>query len=298
MSEKPTNYYVPESSPWPLVGSVGLFLMAIGGANFIQQSTDAVDNTSSLPGGWVLLAGLAVLIFMLTSWWRETIKESLAGMNSAQLDVSYRMGMMWFIFSEVMFFAAFFGALFYTRILVIPWLGGEGAGAMTHEVLWPDFQAIWPLTVPPEPLAAAPQIMSPWGLPLINTALLITSGIFLTIAHHALIAGQRSKLCWNLFIAIALGFTFMGVQAYEYYHAYQELDLTLQSGIYGTLFFFLTGFHGAHVTIGATMLLIMLIRSLKGHFTPDNHFAFEASAWYWHFVDVVWIFLFFVVYWL
>ena len=300
MSEKPTKYYVPESSPWPLVGSVGLFVTAVGAGNFIQQSTGAYENSTMLPisGGITLAIGVCIMIYMLTSWWAETVKESLAGMNSSQLDVSYRMGMIWFIFSEVMFFGAFFGALFYTRILTIPWLSGEGAGAMTHEVLWPDFQAIWPLVTPPVPLEETPKLMSPWGLPLLNTALLITSGIFLTIAHHALIAGQRTKLNINLAISILLGVIFMFVQGYEYYHAYNDMNLQLDSGIYGSLFFFLTGFHGAHVTIGATMLLVMLIRSLRGHFTADNHFAFEASAWYWHFVDVVWIFLFFVVYWL
>jgi len=298
MSEKPTNYYVPESSPWPLVGSVGLFVMMMGAANFIQQSTDKVNNESWIPGGLTLTIGVGILLFMLVSWWRDTIKESRAGMNSSQLDVSYRMAMMWFIFSEVMFFAAFFGALFYTRALILPWLSGEGSGAMTHEVLWPEFQALWPLTTPPVPLEVEPTILSPWGLPLLNTALLVTSGVFLTIAHHALIAGERAKLNINLAICILLGITFMFVQAYEYYHAYNDLNLTLGSGIYGSLFFLLTGFHGIHVTIGAIMLSVMLFRSLKGHFDADNHFAFEASAWYWHFVDVVWIFLFFVVYWL
>ncbi|HBF06737.1 MAG TPA: cytochrome c oxidase subunit 3, partial [Gammaproteobacteria bacterium] len=201
-----------------------------------------------------------------------------------------------FIFSEVMFFAAFFGALFYTRLLTIPWLGGAGNNAMTHELLWPQFQAFWPLTLTPD--GRTFEVMSPWGLPAINTLLLVTSGVFLTIAHHAIKVGDNAKVLKNLAIAIILGFIFMGVQAYEYHHAYVEMGLTLNSGIYGSLFFLLTGFHGLHVTIGAIMLTVMWVRTAKGHFTPENHFAFEAAAWYWHFVDVVWIFLFFVVYWL
>ena len=294
MSET-TKYYVPEQSIWPIVGSVGLFVTAIGAANFVQQSTSFVNNEGSM-GGYVLLAGVGILIFMMFGWFSDTIKESLAGMNSKQMDVSYRMGMLWFIFSEVMFFAAFFGTLFYARWLSIPWLGGAGTGAMTHEVLWPDFQAMWPLVQTPD--GRELQAMGPWPLPLINTMLLITSGIFLTIAHHALKENKRQVVIVNLFISLLLGFIFLGVQAYEYYHAYNDLGLTLDAGMYGSTFFMLTGFHGLHVTIGAIMLSIMWIRILKGHFDSENNFAFEAAAWYWHFVDVVWIFLFFVVYWL
>lgn len=296
MSEKPTNYYVPATSPWPIVGSIGLFTTVWGAATFIQQTTGVVQNNSVLPGELVLALGAGILIFMMFGWWRDTIRESLANMNSAQLDTSYRMGMMWFIFSEVMFFAAFFGALFYTRILALPWLGGEGDGAMTHEVLWPQFQALWPLTQTPD--GRHLEAMSPWGLPFINTILLVTSSITLTVAHHALIDGNRKKLTIFLLITMLLGYSFLALQVEEYIHAYTEMGLKLNAGIYGTLFFMLTGFHGMHVTIGATMLTVMFIRVLKGHFTKENHFAFEATAWYWHFVDVVWIFLFFVVYWM
>jgi len=295
MSEQTTKYYVPAQSIWPIVASVAMFVTVIGAVNFIQQSTDTVNNEGTL-GLWVFLAGLAMLVFMMFGWFGDTIKESIAGFNSKQMDISYRMGMVWFIFSEVMFFAAFFGALFYVRTLSVPWLGGSGDGAMTHEVLWPEFQAMWPLTLTPD--GRTLQAMGPWPLPFINTALLITSGIFLTIAHHAIKANHRGTIIVNLGITLLFGFTFLGVQAYEYYHAYHDLGLTLDAGIYGSTFFLLTGFHGVHVTIGAIMLLVMWIRVIKGHFDPENNFAFEAAAWYWHFVDVVWIFLFFVVYWL
>ena len=297
MAEKTTHYYVPEQSPWPFITAISLFLVAFGAANFIQQNSGsgiAANDGSS--GSYILPLGLAGIVIMMFVWFRDTIKESLANMNSAQMDRSYRMGMMWFIFSEVMFFGAFFGALFYVRLLAVPWLGGAGEEAMTHELLWPDFQAMWPLTLTPG--GQTTEAMPAWGLPFLNTVLLVSSSITLTIAHHALIAGQRTKLLISLFITLVLGFAFLFFQVEEYMHAYTEMGLTLHAGIYGSTFFMLTGFHGMHVTIGATMLTIMFLRALKGNLTPENHFAFEASAWYWHFVDVVWLFLFVCVYWL
>ncbi|MDX1693278.1 MAG: cytochrome c oxidase subunit 3 [Ketobacteraceae bacterium] len=297
MAEKPTQYYVPESSPWPFITAAVLCLTAVGAATFVQENSGAsiVSNDGSA-GSIMLPLGILGIIAMMFFWFRDTIKESLNNQNSEQLDISYRMGMMWFIFSEVMFFAAFFGALFYVRILAVPWLGGAGEEAMTHELLWPNFQAMWPLVE--TPAGETTQAMGPWGLPFYNTVLLVTSSFTLTWAHHALIKNERGKLIINLILTLALGFTFLGLQAYEYVHAYNDLGLTLDAGIYGSTFFMLTGFHGMHVTIGAIMLTIMLIRAIKGHLTPDNHFAFEASAWYWHFVDVVWLFLFVVVYWM
>jgi cytochrome c oxidase subunit 3 len=288
------RYYVPASSPWPIVGSIGLILIAIGGANFIQQSTGIVPNEGTIPGGPVLAVGFAIIIFMMFSWWRNTINESMAGMNSKMLDVSYRQGMMWFITSEVMFFAAFFGVLFYVRAISIPWLGGAGNNVMTHAVLWPEFLPQWPLTTSPggENYGS----VGPWGLPLINTILLLTSSITVTIAHHALIAGNRKNLILGLAATVALGVVFLFFQVEEYIHLYSEVGLTLESGVYGSTFFLLTGFHGMHVTIGTIMLTVMLLRSIKGHFTKENHFAFEATAWYWHFVDVVWLGLFIFVY--
>ena len=291
---KPISYHVPHNSRWPIFASLALGTLVIGLVNFIQQNTGVVDNKGTLPGALMFFAGVAGIITVLTLWWRDTVKESLANMNSAQLDVSYRMGMMWFIFSEVMFFAAFFGALFYVRFFSVPWLGGEGDRGISH-MLWPDFQAAWPVVMTPG--GETTQQMHPWGLPAINTALLLTSSVTCTFAHHALLAGERKKQVNWLIATVLLGFTFLALQGLEYHEAYAEMGLTLGSGIYGSTFFMLTGFHGFHVTMGATMLTVMLFRSMNGHLTPDNHFAFEAAAWYWHFVDVVWVFLFIFVYW-
>jgi len=287
------RYHVPESSPWPIVGAVGLVLTALGGANFIQQSTGKYGNDGTM-GGVILSIGLAIIFYMMFSWWRDTIKESLAGLNSDQLGKSYRQGMMWFITSEVMFFAAFFGALFFIRVLIVPWLGGSSNNAMTHALLWPDFIPAWPLLV--TPAGETTGTIGPWGLPLLNTILLLTSSVTCTIAHHAVIEEKRNKLIIALAATVALGATFLYFQVVEYMHLYTDVGLTLGSGVYGSTFFMLTGFHGLHVTIGTIMLFIMLLRAIKGHFTKENHFAFEATAWYWHFVDVVWLGLFIFVY--
>jgi cytochrome c oxidase subunit 3 len=207
------------------------------------------------------------------------------------------MGMSWFIFSEVMFFAAFFGALFYTRTIAVPWLGGDSNNFFTNIILWQGFEATWPTNGPAD-VGGDFKVMGPMGLPLINTVILLTSSVTVTIAHHALIAGQRGILKTFLAMTFVLGFIFVCLQAYEYVHAYEDLNLKLTTGIYGSTFFMLTGFHGMHVTIGAIMLLIIWLRVMKGHFTANNHFAFEAVAWYWHFVDVVWIGLYVFVYWM
>lgn len=299
MADSNTKYYVPEGSPWPLMGSIGLFMLAIGGAHTVQQSHalgKAIAPHAPNMLSYLLPIGLAYMAVVMFLWWRDTIRESMTGLHIGRLSGSYRQGMIWFIFSEVMFFGAFFGAMFYTRWLIIPWLGGEGSNAMTHELLWPSFQAIWPLTTTPD--GRELQSMGAWGLPAINTAILLVSSVTLTIAHHALISGERGKLILFQGITVLLGIVFLVLQVEEYIHAYQELGLTLNAGIYGSLFFLLTGFHGAHVTLGTIMLLVMFFRILKGHFTKDNHFAYEASAWYWHFVDVVWLFLYICVYWL
>ena len=289
------KYYVPDSSPWPLTASIGLFMTAIGGANFIQQSTMA-DMEPSFFGKPLFFLGLTWLLVVIALWWRDTVNESVGGLHSNQLGGSYRQGMLWFIFSEVMFFAAFFGAMFYTRWLILPWLSGEGSNAMTHELLWPNFQAMWPLTV--TPAGDTTQAMGAWGLPAINTAILLVSSITLTIAHHALLEGKRGTLIAFQAATVVLGIIFLFLQVEEYIHAYTELGLTLDAGIYGSLFFLLTGFHGAHVTIGTIFLFVTLLRVIKGHFDEENNFAWEAGAWYWHFVDVVWLFLFITVYWL
>ena len=214
-----------------------------------------------------------------------------SGSKYKQVDASFRWGMSWFIFSEVMFFAAFFGALFYVRVLSVPDLASA-----EQQLLWPDFKATWPSAGPKFAEQFTP--MGAMGIPLINTLLLLSSGATLTWAHWGLVAGRRGQLKLGLMFTIVLGLLFLSLQVYEYVHAYQELNLKLTTGVYGSTFFMLTGFHGLHVTIGATMLLVILFRVMAGHFKPDHHFAFEAVAWYWHFVDVVWLFLFVVVYWL
>lgn len=296
MATHTEHYYVPEQSPWPFITAVSLFLLALGAATLVQQTGSSGTAAESGVGHYLFPLGLAGILAMMFFWFRDTIHESRNHFNSHQLDHSYRLGMMWFIFSEVMFFGAFFGALFYARQFSVPWLAGEGDKFMTHELLWPNFQNLWPLTMTPDGRKVTP--MPAWGLPFINTVVLVTSSIAISKAHHALLNQERGKLILGLIVTLVLGYTFLGLQAEEYVHAFTELNLTLKSGIYGTTFFMLTGFHGMHVTIGAIMLTVMLIRILKGHFTPDNHFAFQAASWYWHFVDVVWLILFVSVYWL
>jgi cytochrome c oxidase subunit 3 len=293
MNETP-RYYVPHSSIWPIVGSVALFLTAYGGVNFIHQSTEKVAAEGSF-GEPVFFVGLAMIAFMMFGWFSTVIRENLDGMVSEQLDRSYRMGMAWFIVSEIMFFLAFFGALFYARIISVPWLAGAGNNLETHLLLWPDFADTWPLFMTPD--GESTEAMGAWGLPFINTVILVTSSVTVTFAHWALKKGHRLALGIWLGLTVALGITFLTLQVVEYVHAYQELGLTLGSGIYGSTFFMLTGFHGMHVTLGTIMLTVMFFRVIRGHFTADNHFAFEATSWYWHFVDVVWLFLFTFVYW-
>ena len=286
-----SHYYVPEKSHWPLVGSIGLFITV--------YSAVLILHGHSL-GHYSIFLGIAVLLVMMYGWFSTVIREGQQGHYSALTDRSYRLGMGWFIFSEVMFFAAFFGALFYARQLSVPWLGGADNNAMTHLLLWPQFEAIWPVLSNPNPEAfTAPQhAMEATGLPLINTLILLSSGVTITLAHWALKKQQRGALITWLAATVGLGVLFLVFQVQEYHHAYAELGLKLDSGIYGSTFFMLTGFHGAHVTIGAIILAVMLIRACRGHFTPEQHFGFEAAAWYWHFVDVVWVGLFIFVYWL
>ncbi len=282
------HYYVPHGSHWPAVGSLGLLFLMVGVSSWLNGAG---------AGFYIMLTGVAIIIFMITGWFGAVIGESENGLYNAQVDASFRQGMFWFIFSEVMFFAAFFGALFYARNMSIPWLGGESNNFFTNLLLWEGYESTWP-TNGPGNIGGDYTAMPPFGLPLINTALLLTSSITVTIAHHALIAGKRTQLSVFLAATFLLGFVFVYLQGVEYVHAYDDLKLTLSTGIYGSTFYLLTGFHGMHVTIGAIMLTIIFFRVLKGHFTADKHFAFEAVAWYWHFVDVVWIGLYVFVYWM
>ncbi|WP_374012526.1 cytochrome c oxidase subunit 3 [Pseudoxanthomonas koreensis] len=289
MAQIPTDataYFVPAKSKAPFFASVSMFVMMMGVAFWFNEAEG---------GKWAFFAGIAMMVATLFYWFGEVIRESQGGNYNRQVDGSFRMGMIWFIFSEVMFFGAFFSALFYTRQFTLPWLGGEGDGVMTNALLWDGYSAAWPSAGPGE-VGGQFQIIPAWGLPLVNTLILLTSGVTLTIAHHALKAGKRGALLFWLGLTVVLGLVFLVFQAEEYVHAYRDLNLTLGSGIYGSTFFMLTGFHGVHVALGTIMLAVMWGRAFKGHFTRDRHFGFEAAAWYWHFVDVVWLGLFLFVY--
>jgi len=277
-------YFVPEDSRWPVIGVPGMVLLVGGFSLFLNGH------------GWgtpVMIIGALITLLMTVMWFRDVVNESEAGKYNTQVGISFRQSMAWFIFSEVMFFAAFFGALFYARVFSVPWLGGDDPA--TSRFLWESVNLSWP-TAGPGMLGLEFQTMGAWGLPAINTLILLTSGVTLTYAHHAMKENHRAKVIKGLAATIALAAVFMFVQGYEYVHAYTDLNLRMDTGIYGATFFMLTGFHGLHVTLGAVALLVMLIRVMKGHFTADNHFGFEAAAWYWHFVDVVWLGLFVFVY--
>jgi len=285
------KYYVPHSSQWPIVGSIGLFMLMWG----------AVALLNDWGPGWVMLPGGLTIAYLFFGWFRTVIDENQRGVYNLDVDKSFRMGMIWFIASEVLFFAVFFGALFYTRELSVPWLSGEGVKIFNKLLLWKNYDAAWPTNGPGVIGGKADgtfQTIPAFGLPAVNTAILLTSGVTITIAHHALRAGNRAILKIFLAATFLLGFLFVYLQATEYHEAYTEFGLRFSTGIYGSTFFMLTGFHGLHVTIGAIMLTVIWLRSMKGHFTPQRHFAFEAVAWYWHFVDVVWLILFVFVYWI
>jgi cytochrome c oxidase subunit 3 len=285
------KYYVPHDSPWPIYGSVALFTMMLGVCGWLNEWY----------GPWMFAIGLLMVVGLFIGWFSVVIAENQQGMYNMQVDKSFRMGMMWFIFSEVMFFAAFFGALFYARQLSVPWIGGEGVKIFNNLLLWNGFENAWPTNGPAKLSPREDgtyETVPALGLPAINTAILLLSGVTLTIAHHALKEGKRGTLNLYLAATFLLGFIFVGLQAWEYVHAYEVLGLQMSTGIYGSTFYMLTAFHGFHVTIGAIMLVCIWLRTMKGHFTPQRHFAFEAVAWYWHFVDVVWLGLYVFVYWL
>lgn len=312
------KYHVPESSKLAIFATIGLILSIFGAASIMNDMTfgEPGEGTNS----WaIFIFGMFFFVATLFSWFRIAIRENIAGMNSAQLKKSYVLGMFWFIFSEVMFFFAFFGALFYIRFLVGPWLGGEGEGGRMNGLLWPGFEYSWPMMQTPQEAVggAAAQVIANNGsftsphismafsdaqvwwkwLPMWNTIVLLSSSVTCHIAHTGILAGDRKKFNLWLGITVALGMLFIALQILEYYEAYVHFGLTLNAGIYGSTFFMLTGFHGVHVFMGMTMLLIQLLRSVIGkQFTAADHFGFEASSWYWHFVDVVWVFLFLFVY--
>jgi len=283
-------YFVPGPSRHPALAALGLFFVILGAGQWINGHGW---------GAYSLAFGLLFWLFVLKQWFGDAIRESEGGLYSDRIDISFRWSMGWFIFSEVMFFAAFFGALYWARVHSVPMLGN-----LEHtSLLWPDFKALWPsgnpgMTASPAGTIEAFQTIGPWPLPTLNTALLLTSGVTLTIAHHALVAGNRARTIAFMWMTVLLGIVFLFVQGYEYMHAYRDLNLKLSSGIFGSTFFMLTGFHGFHVFVGMLMLLFITLRLQRGHFTKDRHFGFEGAAWYWHFVDVVWLGLYVVVYWM
>ena len=282
-------YFVPHPSRHPAMASLGLFFVILGAGQWINGADW---------GRYSLFAGLAWLLVVLFQWFSQAISESEGGMYGRKIDLSFRWSMTWFIFSEVMFFGAFFSALWWARAHSVPMLG-----SLDNALLWPDFKAVWPtlaagVTALPAGIVEPFQTMTPFWLPTINTALLLSSGVTLTIAHHALQHGDRSKTIRFMWVTVLLGLTFLLVQGYEYAHAWSDMNLKLSSGVYGSTFYMLTGFHGFHVFIGMLMLFFITLRLQKGHFTADRHFGFEGAAWYWHFVDVVWLGLYILVYWM
>ena len=282
MSQSAKSYYLPGPSFWPLIASISLFLLAGGFTMTLNKIA---------MGKPLMIAGGLTLAYLLFGWFKEVIVESIGKNYNKQVDISFRWGMGFFIFSEVMFFFGFFGALFYARNVSIPWIA-DTHGLTGAQMLWQNFTAGWPTAGPAAKEALT--VIPAWGLPAINTLLLLTSGATLTWAHWGLMKNKRNHLIIGLVLTIALGVVFLFLQSHEY----AEAEFTIKSGIYGATFYMLTGFHGLHVTMGAIMLSIILFRVLKGHFDSHDHFGFEAVAWYWHFVDVVWLFLFIFVYWL
>jgi cytochrome c oxidase subunit 3 len=271
------------------MAAIGLFFLILGAGQWINGSEW---------GMYCLFFGMAWWLIVLYQWFSEAVRESEGGMYGRKIDLSYRWSMTWFIFSEVMFFGAFFTALWWARSHSVPALG-----SLENALLWPDFKAVWPsmvagATTSPAGIIEPFQTMGPFWLPTINTALLLTSGVTLTVAHHAIQVGDRSKTIKFMWMTVLLGIIFLFVQGYEYAHAWGDLNLKLSSGIYGSTFYMLTGFHGFHVLVGMLMLLFITLRLQKGHFTKDRHFGFEGAAWYWHFVDVVWLGLYILVYWM
>ncbi|MEO6322640.1 MAG: cytochrome c oxidase subunit 3 [Polaromonas sp.] len=282
-------YFVPGPSRHPIMAAIGLLFVILGASQWINGASW---------GAWALAFGMLFWLGTLFQWFRDSIAESEGGLYSHRIDLSYRWSMSWFIFSEVMFFGAFFTALWWARAHSVPALG-----SLDNALLWPDFKAVWPslaagVTASPADIIEPFTTMTPFWLPTINTALLVSSGVTLTIAHHALRENHRGRTIAFMWMTVLLGIVFMGVQGYEYFHAYSELNLKLTSGVYGSTFYMLTGFHGFHVLVGMLMLLFITLRLQKGHFTADKHFGFEGAAWYWHFVDVVWLGLYITVYWL
>jgi cytochrome c oxidase subunit 3 len=261
----PTHpYHLVDPSPWPAIGALSAFILALGGITFMHGGSP-----------WLIAPGVIGVLYTMLVWWRDVVKEANSGYHTPVVQLGLRYGMILFIASEVMFFVAWFWAFFDAS------LGADAA----KQIARVEFTGgHWP--------PQGTEVFDPWHFPLLNTLILLTSGTTVTWAHHALIHNDRRGLVWGLALTIALGMTFTGVQAYEYAHA----AFSFAGSIYGATFFMATGFHGFHVIIGTVFLIVCLLRAIRGDFTPKQHFGFEAAAWYWHFVDVVWLFLFSAIY--
>ncbi|MFO1172649.1 MAG: cytochrome c oxidase subunit 3 [Hyphomicrobiaceae bacterium] len=274
------DYHLVDPSPWPLTGSLSAFAMAVGAIAWMKTAAGGVAiGNLVLSGPYLFYAGLLGVLLTMFLWWRDVIREAHKGDHTPVVQLHFRYGMLLFIASEVMFFVAWFWGYF-------------DAALFTGQVDMVDRTTLTGGVWPPVPSANFSHTFDPWGLPLVNTLILLTSGATVTWAHHSLLENNRSGLIWGLVLTVLLGLTFTTLQAVEYAHA----GFTFAGHIYGSTFFMATGFHGAHVIIGTLFLLVCLFRALGGDFTPKQHFGFEAAAWYWHFVDVVWLFLFACIY--
>ncbi len=262
------GFHLVDPSPWPIIGSVATFVLALGAIIWMHGSRP-----------WVMLLGALGVLYVMFMWWRDVIKEGERGDHTKVVSLHLRYGMILFIASEVMFFVAWFWAFF--DVSLYP--GDERQVARLAET-----GGQWP----PKGIVA----FNPWHLPLFNTLILLTSGTTVTWAHHALLHNDRAGLKWGLALTILLGILFTAVQAYEYGHAAFAFNRDHGGNIYGSTFFMATGFHGFHVIIGTIFLIVCFFRAIAGHFSPERHFGFEAAAWYWHFVDVIWLFLFSSIY--
>ncbi|MBO88713.1 MAG: cytochrome c oxidase subunit 3 [Rickettsiales bacterium] len=269
------DYHLVDPSPWPALGAFAAFLLTFGVVLFLHPDTlgEGLESMIASLGALIFVPGFLLVLYTMFVWWRDVILEAeVDGHHSPVVQLGLRYGMALFICSEVMFFVAFFWAFFESSLF-------------PKEFPYELAGGVWP----PQGV----ETFAPFGLPFMNTLILLLSGCTVTWAHHALREGDRDGLIKGLGYTILLGLLFTGVQAYEYSHA----TFAFTGGIYGSTFYMATGFHGAHVIIGTTFLIVCYFRARKGHFKPEHHFGFEAAAWYWHFVDVVWLFLFCCIYW-
>jgi cytochrome c oxidase subunit 3 len=271
------DYHLVDPSPWPILGAFGALVMALGGVGLMRYLNGDTFPLfgMNLANPWLFLIGLLIVLYTMFGWWSDTIRESHQGYHTRVVSLHLRYGMIMFIASEVMFFVAWFWAFFDASLFAND----------PVEIARTAFTGgVWP----PKGI----EVIDPLHLPLYNTVILLLSGTTVTWAHHSLLHKDRKGLVWGLALTVLLGMLFTSVQAYEYIHA----PFGFKNSIYGATFFMATGFHGFHVIIGTIFLLVCLFRALAGDFTPEKHFGFEAAAWYWHFVDVVWLFLFSCVY--